>query len=286
MTRKTFHTFLALTSVILLFSMAAICNFGTSEQEMDTGISESENSKTENKDASTKVNSDNNDKGSESSQQNDASDEQSDSGASQQGNNSQDKKDTSNQNNPPEIFAINVNSQDLFIGYQYTITADVADPDGDMLIYDWSTDGGDIDNPKAATVVWTTPMFPETYHITLDLSDGFGGNDIMTIAVRVEEEVYIIVEAPVMLDIVIDNPPPPYHTDTRYLIRSISEDPNNDLSHFAFNASSGTLSGQSGNTIYWQTPPDPGTYSITAFAFDKKGNEGSLTVEFFIEAKP
>jgi len=184
-------------------------------------------------------------------------------------------------NHDPQISGIGISANDLFTITEYEISAAAIDPDGDALTYKWSVNGGVLSNENINPTKWVTPDFPDTFDITVEVSDGKGGKDTETRSVKVEELIIIKDNPPQVNDIIIKDDP--LYTDTKYYVHGDVFDPDSDLAGFAFAASGGVLSGQSANTIYWTTPVNAGEYSITLTARDKQGNEGTLTVLFKVE---
>jgi len=187
----------------------------------------------------------------------------------------------SDTNRNPEIAGIGLSANDLYTLTEYEISTAATDPDGDNLTYKWSVDGGVLSNPNINPTNWETPGFPETYHITVKVSDGRGGTATETRAVRVEEIIIIGDNPPKVQNITINDSP--IFTNTKYFVHGDVTDPDNDLQSFYYDVSGGTLSEQSANDIYWTTPVDAGDYSISLLARDKEGNEDLLVVFFTVE---
>jgi len=188
-----------------------------------------------------------------------------------------------NPNHNPIITDISLPASDLYIFEEYEISATATDSDNDLLTYKWSADGGTLNNPNINPVKWEAPGVPGTYHITVEASDGKGGIAKKTKEIKVEELIIISGAPPQVNDIVIADSP--LYTNTRYYVYGDVSDPDNDLFSFNFNASSGVLSNQSANIIYWTTPANAGDYTISLLVYDKEGNKGSLTVSFTVENK-
>ena len=72
-----------------------------------------------------------------------------------------------------------------YIGFEYTISAAATDLDGDSITYNWSVDGGSLNNPNANPVKWTMPVTAGNYNITVTVDDGNGGQDEKTETVEV-----------------------------------------------------------------------------------------------------
>jgi hypothetical protein len=186
-------------------------------------------------------------------------------------------------NHNPEIAGIGLSANELYTLTEYEISTAATDPDGDNLTYKWSVDGGTLKSSTSNPTKWETPGFPETYHITVEVSDGRGGTATETRAVRVEEIVIIGDNPPQVHNIIINDSP--IFTNTKYYVYGDVSDPDNDLQSFHFDVSGGTLSEQDANDIYWTTPVDAGDYSISLLARDQEGNEDLLVVFFTVETE-
>ena len=185
-------------------------------------------------------------------------------------------------NKDPVITSINISSNNLNAFTEYEISTAASDPDGDPLSYKWSVDGGILSDPDTNPTKWDTG-FPETYHLTVEVSDGKGGKATKTRAVRVED-IANIAENPPQVDNIIITAFPIY-TNTKYLVQGDVFDPDSDIESCNFSVSGGTLSDQNANHIYWTTPVDAGDYSIALLARDQQGNEDMLVVFFTVETK-
>ncbi|HAJ95147.1 MAG TPA: hypothetical protein DCP02_02825 [Actinobacteria bacterium] len=186
-------------------------------------------------------------------------------------------------NHAPVIAGIGISANDLYTLTEYEISAAATDADGDPLTYKWSVDGGVLSDPDANPTKWETPGFPETYHITVEVSDGKGGTDTETLPVRVDEIVIIGGSPPKIHDITINQFP--LYVDSKYYVYGDVTDPDNDLAFFQFNVSGGTLSDRSANTAYWTTPADAGDYTVSLTVWDNEGHEDMLIVFFNIIEK-
>lgn len=77
-------------------------------------------------------------------------------------------------NGPPSITEIEVQPSVPTPGIQATLTADVTDPDGDSLSYQWSGTAGSFQGESATEnpATWMTPSENGTYEITCTVDDG------------------------------------------------------------------------------------------------------------------
>ena len=79
-------------------------------------------------------------------------------------------------NHPPEIMVIRMDPQDMLVpGLSVKVSALVRDPDGDELLFQWESEGGDLDDPQARETTWRIydSSEPGSYEsLTLTVSDG------------------------------------------------------------------------------------------------------------------
>ena len=186
--KKKLYLILSILIIIFLLSSAAICNScqaQNSEETLNQALEEDNQKKETEKELAEKekYEADLN-KGSNTT-----------SGENKSGNN--DSQSTNNANNNPIINGIIISALDssetahskeewyVDANQQNFLTADVSDPDNDILTYKWSADGGLFDNPAAFKVIWSAPAFPETYHINIEISDGKGGKASFSKVLRV-----------------------------------------------------------------------------------------------------
>ena len=77
-------------------------------------------------------------------------------------------------NQPPVIFSLTSEWQQVQKAMTSAIKCKARDPDGDKLSYTWSANGGNITG-EGATVTWVAPDAFGTYTITVTITDGRGG---------------------------------------------------------------------------------------------------------------
>ena len=268
MKKSVLFLIISIITIIFLFSTAALCNMcGLSL------VSDAEK-------AGSQENDSQDSSGSEKS-----GDSKSKSGSSSNSSDSKEKSDNKSKNNPPEIVSIKISDDDLFTNLIYEITSEVRDADNDTISYSWSADGGTFDNPKASTVMWTAPGFPETYHIKLEVNDGKGGSDAETKTIRVEEigqDKKIPQDSPPVITGITILPDGTICADNTYTIWCYTDLPGGVVS-FDFDAGGGSLRDQNLNSIVWETPDTPGDYLIIVTITDINGNtdrwEEDVTVE-------
>ncbi len=70
------------------------------------------------------------------------------------------------------------------VGRTSTVTADGADPDGDVLAYKWSAPTGKFANPAERQTIFTCPPTPGSVPVTVTVSDGKGGTASDTVTIQ------------------------------------------------------------------------------------------------------
>ena len=85
-------------------------------------------------------------------------------------------------NSPPSIVALSARQDMVEMGDGCAVECVAFDEDGDELVYEWSTSGGDLDF-SGATAVWRAPEQRGTYNIGVRVYDGNGGESSEATAV-------------------------------------------------------------------------------------------------------
>ncbi len=88
------------------------------------------------------------------------------------------------QNRPPTVRA-RCEPCTVEIGRTATVIADAADPDGDMLTYQWSAPSGSLSNRADRQTPWTAPMQEGPVPVTISVSDGKGGTATDAVTIQV-----------------------------------------------------------------------------------------------------
>jgi len=194
-------------------------------------------------------------------------------------------------NNPPVITDLHADTPVAQPLAKSNVLCSASDPDGDELIYRWTTSGGIVDSTGAA-VTWTAPADPGSYVITVVVSDGKGGATSQETTVMVPEKpnnppsIAAIKFLPAGRTITLKRNPtdaekknyPPImkRTDTAYF-ECVSMDPDNDTLAYVWKASGGQLTG-GGPKVLWRPPYDAADYTITCEISDGKGGSDSFTI--------
>jgi outer membrane protein OmpA-like peptidoglycan-associated protein len=90
------------------------------------------------------------------------------------------------QNRPPTVKA-RCEPCVVEVGRTSTVTADAADPDGDVLTYKWSAPTGTFANPAERQTIFTCPTTPGSVPVTVSVADGRGGTASDTITIQCVE---------------------------------------------------------------------------------------------------
>jgi hypothetical protein len=143
------------------------------------------------------------------------------------------------------------------------IVCTASDADGDELSYNWSANGGEISG-EGATVTWRAPRSSGSYNVTVNVTDGQGGEatNYVTIEVRTNK-------GPTITGLI---------ADTEWTLPSgniqvtcTASDSDGDELSYEWSASGGVISG-TGPEVIWTAPEDTGKYDITVVVTDDHGS--------------
>lgn len=84
------------------------------------------------------------------------------------------KKITEPENNAPVVSGVTVNPPSVNVNGTATVTVTATDADNDPLTYNYVPNGGAI-NGTGASVIWTAPGTAGAYSVTVNITDGQGG---------------------------------------------------------------------------------------------------------------
>ncbi len=181
-------------------------------------------------------------------------------------------------NQIPVIESLTVDEQEVPTSTEVQIVATAGDADGDVLTYQWSTDGGTI-NGDGSSVIWTAPAISDNYTIKLTVSDGKGG-------IATKSTTIVAIDKPdnppVVTGMTIDGAPPLKENPARqWVTKTIhcnAEDPDGDQLSYLWRATGGKITGE-GSTVGWTSPGVSGDYTLTVVVSDGRGGnaEGSIT---------
>jgi hypothetical protein len=153
------------------------------------------------------------------------------------------------------------------------------DRDGDELSYNWSAIGGEI-NGEGATVIWTASNSVGFYDVTVNVTDGRGGEAMKKITIEVRT-----------------NKPPEINSltaDAVWTLRSGSlnvtcdaTDPDGDELSYEWVTDGGNITG-TGTEVVWTAPAEVGIYYVTVSVTDDHGSSAtdSLSISVAREQPP
>jgi len=180
-------------------------------------------------------------------------------------------------NRPPTIISLEAEPEAVSPSGLCHIECIASDEDGDELSYEWLARDGDIGGNGAA-VNWSAPESEGIYNITVEVTDGNGGEvtDSITITVRANHP-------PTITSIIADKdwvtPLGSCH------IRCNAEDPDGDELSYEWSASGGDISG-TGSAMTWTAPEAVGIYTITVVVTDGYGGEDTRTLTVSVSPNP
>jgi hypothetical protein len=184
-------------------------------------------------------------------------------------------KGTESGNRAPEIISVTSNSTSTAPDGACRISCAANDPDGDALIYTWSSGGGTISG-EGSVVTWVAPDTEATYSVGVTIDDGRGGTDSKNINVVVS----VTRNNPPAIAKLTTNPSSvdPGGSST---INCLVFDPDGDTLTYIWTCTGGTLSG-TGDTVTWEAPVVGGTYTISVTVNDGNGGIDSDSVDIVI----
>jgi len=142
------------------------------------------------------------------------------------------------------------------------IVCNATDPDGDELSYGWSATGGGVVG-EGATVAWTAPDSAGHYWVTVNVTDGRGG--------EVTDDVLVTVHgntSPTIYSLIGD---PAWTTPSGSLqVTCNATDPDGDFLSYEWTATGGNISG-AGAVVNWIAPQEVGIYNVTVVVRDGYG---------------
>jgi len=146
------------------------------------------------------------------------------------------------------------------------IVANASDRDGDVLSYNWSASGGEI-NGEGATVTWVAPNLVGSYNLTVTVSDGRGSEVMKQVSVEVRPN-----QSPAITSLVADAD---WTLPSGSLqVTCTASDPDGDELVYEWTATAGNISG-TGAAVNWTAPGEVGIYSVTVLVKDGHGSSAT-----------
>ncbi len=147
---------------------------------------------------------------------------------------------------------------------------EASDPNGDVLTYSWSADGGAFEGATVTQqfwINWRAPKFAGNFTITVNVSDGKGGTAAKSYIMSVASN-----HPPVISSITCS--PPSLKRGETGTITVAATDPDGDSLTYTWLTNAGKVTG-TGNVGTWVAPAVDGTYEIQLVVSD--GKDGGIT---------
>ena len=182
-------------------------------------------------------------------------------------------------NHLPAITSLEAAPERVLPSGSCQIMCNATDRDGDELSYNWSAIGGEI-NGEGATVIWTASNSVGFYDVTVNVTDGRGGEAMKKITIEVRT-----------------NKPPEINSltaDAVWTLRSGSlnvtcdaTDPDGDELSYEWVTDGGNITG-TGTEVVWTAPAEVGIYYVTVSVTDDHGSSAtdSLSISVATEQPP
>jgi len=186
-------------------------------------------------------------------------------------------------NHPPIITSLIANDYEVIPTDKCYIECSAEDQDGDILNYMWSASKGDISG-TGSSATWAAPEEEDSYDITITVNDGYGGEDVKSLTIRVQ-----LPEPPVIEQLIVTPDEPKYFIKqlVGYVILSGKScgiecvvSGGGELS-FDWSASEGDISG-TGCVVTWTAPSRKCSVTLSATVSDESGNVVSEEILFHV----
>ena len=173
----------------------------------------------------------------------------------------------------PVITGLEANKTVLLPSEVINIECNASGVDGGNLSYNWSASGGTMHiQGGGESVKWTAPDDVGDYNITVNVTDGEGGEATASVVITVR-----INHLPAILSLVASEERPLPLEVCQLECRA--EDPDNDSLSYNWEAEGGNISGE-GSVVSWTAPEEAGSYDIKVLVEDVMGGKSttSLTI--------
>jgi hypothetical protein len=182
------------------------------------------------------------------------------------------------QNQSPVIYSVTAEKEAL-ASTESQVTCEATDPDGDILSYWWSADGGTIKG-QSSNVTWTAPDIAGAYTIKVTVTDGKGGqatgSAIITVTSKPNHPPTIV---RLTRDGIQQNGKNRLRIWRTTTIECVAEDPDGDKLNFIWSATGGKIQGE-GNKVGWTAPGVAGDYTVTVIVDDGRGGKATDSMKF------
>jgi len=142
------------------------------------------------------------------------------------------------------------------------VVCNATDPDGDELSYGWSATGGGVVG-EGATVTWIAPDSVDFYYVTVNVTDGRGGEAAGHVLVAAIDN-----SSPTIGSLIADSA---WTTPLGSLsVTCAASDDDGDALSYEWTATGGNIFG-SGEVVNWTAPQEAGIYNVTVVVKDGYG---------------
>ncbi|WP_455392968.1 hypothetical protein [[Eubacterium] cellulosolvens] len=159
---------------------------------------------------------------------------------------------------PPLVTDLTVVPESVEVDGEVTIIVEATDPDGDDLLYVFTSTGGTIESVDGNKATWRAPGVSGYYNISAYATDGEFFSNTMHVMVQVYKN-----SPPEILNVSLN--PDEVKTGRAMTITVQASDPDDDKLVYEFICSEGELSGcdsEFDNEVTWTAPEVPGNYQI------------------------
>ncbi len=170
-------------------------------------------------------------------------------------------------NTPPAVESLAAKRARVNRAEFIVIECLASDADGDSLIYTWAATGGTFYGSGPITA-WESPLTLGAYTITVEVSDGRGGEASAQLTMEVT-----VNHSPVIESLTAEQMLVVFGNSTT--VTCVASDPDGDKITYLWTAADGEISGE-GPEVIWTAPDKCGEYvTITVSVIDDRGGETS-----------
>ncbi len=157
----------------------------------------------------------------------------------------------------------------------YEIWCLCADPNNSIINFDFKITGGTLHDQDANIIKWDTPNAPGTYTVTVTVADKEGNTTTSPKDIVVEQSRVEITDIIVQIDYIAVN--------SSYYIKGVIVDPKSKINQYLWSTTGGNIVDENGPFAVWQTPDNPGKYSLKLTAHTFGGDTISIGKEFTVK---
>lgn len=185
---------------------------------------------------------------------------------------------------PPKVTQL-TGPDEVAPGATGSLSATVSDPNGDALVYRWTTTTptGEVisDNPAGGqTAVWTAPLPSGTYQVGLTVEEAYYST---TLCAPLTIQVPNICPKATLSGPNGSTLPGSVNSGSTLTLTAHGEDANGDPLSWRWTSGGGTLQAN-GATATWTAPSTSGDVTVSAYVSDEQGCETPVTQTFKVLA--